>query len=179
MVRARKPAPSMKAAEVKAKIRTDTEQAAATRRAAETVAAQKNVPTPPTPRIVREVLTGMRADAPLLGKLIVVDPKAYKFSFQVAAQSGAGRVELRGASRPDVDWENDSLAVQGGHLKTLENSGYEPWLKFMRVIAYPLTRKEWSCAYEVEFQRDDGFDDGKHKRRYNPDIQAFEMLVTG
>jgi hypothetical protein len=82
------------------------------------------------------------------------------------------------ASTPDGPWftlePGQNAAVKAG----AEGASDWRWRKYLRWRVEPQSRKEFTCAVEVEFQYPGGFGDEKHKPLYNPDIRAFE-LVTG
>jgi len=140
----------------------------------------KVAPTPApkatTPGIAREVVKGGRP-GPVWGKVVQVDPRAYKVAFHIDMQDGPGRVELRGASRSNVDWETESTVLDGAMLFIPQN-GYDPWLKYVRVVLFPEGRKKpLVVAYSIESLRNDGVDPGTHHRRFDPAVSAFEVVL--
>jgi hypothetical protein len=135
-------------------------------------------PKPAYQPIVREVLRGMRSDAPLYGQVIPIDERSYKFNPRIDMQSGPGLVQLEVASTPDGPYTPMEAGWNQATMRGSEGSLEWRWRRFLRWRVEPFTRKEFVTAVSVEFLYDnEGLGDVKHKPRYNPDIRAFELVV--
>ena len=136
-------------------------------------APRKEVAPTPTPQpIVREIISGMRP-GPVYGQVIPIDERSYRFNSRVDMQSGPGLIQLQIASNPDGPW----FPLEPGQNAAGNLNGWT-WRKYLRWEVRPQTRKEFTCAVEVEFQYDSDTYDTTHKPRYNPEIRAFELVTA-
>jgi hypothetical protein len=157
------------------------------RRAAEVVAAatqpappRTQAPPAPAPTVSRQTLTGS-SPGPVWGDVVgPLHPNVYQIVFRVLSQSApAGRVELRAAMRPDVDWQNDSATAPfarppvhpGGGEELIPNPSHGAtkltrsipptgppaprWPQYVRPVCFPSTRREFTATVEIELRRDD------------------------